>query len=146
MKFVTASDIGACSERRSGIVHAHDSKALGAGCPRTIGGVHAHLWRTHFACRVQNRVERSWAADRCRNGFRHGTHEWEILRSLLRANVSKDLCSTATTSTLRQWYANLEGQRSHECERGTQECVRHTIRCLTGSPIGRRAHCSIESV
>jgi hypothetical protein len=25
----------------------------------------------------------------------------------------------------RQWYANLEGQRSHECERGTQECVRH---------------------
>jgi hypothetical protein len=26
---------------------------------------------------------------------------------------------------LRQWYANLEGQRSHECERGTHECVRH---------------------
>ena len=24
-----------------------------------------------------------------------------------------------------QWYANLEVQRSHECERGTQECVRH---------------------
>jgi hypothetical protein len=23
------------------------------------------------------------------------------------------------------WYANPEGQRSHECERGTQECVRH---------------------
>jgi hypothetical protein len=22
-------------------------------------------------------------------------------------------------------YTNLEGQRSHECERGTQECVRH---------------------
>ena len=24
-----------------------------------------------------------------------------------------------------RWYANREGQRSHECERGTQECVRH---------------------
>jgi hypothetical protein len=24
-----------------------------------------------------------------------------------------------------QLYANLEGQHSHECERGTQECVRH---------------------
>jgi hypothetical protein len=22
-------------------------------------------------------------------------------------------------------HAKLEGQRSHECERGTQECVRH---------------------
>jgi hypothetical protein len=26
---------------------------------------------------------------------------------------------------LRQWCAKLEGQRSHECERGTHECVRH---------------------
>jgi hypothetical protein len=26
---------------------------------------------------------------------------------------------------LRQWYANLERQRSHECERCTHECVRH---------------------
>jgi hypothetical protein len=26
---------------------------------------------------------------------------------------------------LRQSYANPKGQRSHECERGTQECVRH---------------------
>jgi hypothetical protein len=25
----------------------------------------------------------------------------------------------------RQLCANLERQRSHECERGTQECVRH---------------------
>jgi len=23
-------------------------------------------------------------------------------------------------------YCKLKGQRSHECERGTQECVRHT--------------------
>jgi hypothetical protein len=27
-----------------------------------------------------------------------------------------------------QRYANLKGQRSHECERGTQECVRHNDR------------------
>jgi hypothetical protein len=26
---------------------------------------------------------------------------------------------------LRQWYANLEEQRRHECRRGTHECVRH---------------------
>jgi hypothetical protein len=37
----------------------------------------------------------------------------------------KALCSIVTSSMLRQWYANLEGQRSHECERGTHECVRH---------------------
>jgi hypothetical protein len=24
-----------------------------------------------------------------------------------------------------EWDTDLEGQRSHECERGTQECVRH---------------------
>jgi hypothetical protein len=34
------------------------------------------------------------------------------------------LC-TVITSTLRQWYSDLEDQRSHECERGTHECVRH---------------------
>jgi 4a-hydroxytetrahydrobiopterin dehydratase len=33
---------------------------------------------------------------------------------------------------LRQWYANLEGQRSHECERGTHECVRHEDPTPTG--------------
>jgi hypothetical protein len=37
----------------------------------------------------------------------------------------KSLCLIATSSTLRQWHAKLEGQRSHEWERGTQECVRH---------------------
>jgi hypothetical protein len=40
-------------------------------------------------------------------------------------NILKDLCSIATGGTLRQWYANLEAQRSHDCERSTQECVRH---------------------
>jgi hypothetical protein len=40
-------------------------------------------------------------------------------------NILKDLCLIATSSTLRQWHANREGQRSHECERGTHECVRH---------------------
>jgi hypothetical protein len=32
---------------------------------------------------------------------------------------------TATSNMPCQWYANLECQRSQECERGTQECVRH---------------------
>ena len=41
------------------------------------------------------------------------------------ANILNDLCSIAISSMLRRHYANLEGQRSHECERGTQECVRH---------------------
>jgi hypothetical protein len=32
-------------------------------------------------------------------------------------------------------YANLEGQRSHECERGTHECVRHSdFNILWASP------------
>jgi hypothetical protein len=29
------------------------------------------------------------------------------------ANILKDLCSIARGGALRQWYANLEGQRSH---------------------------------
>jgi hypothetical protein len=41
------------------------------------------------------------------------------------ANILKHLCSIVTSSMLRQSYANPKGQRSHECERGTQECVRH---------------------
>jgi hypothetical protein len=31
----------------------------------------------------------------------------------------------AAGGRLRQWYANLEEQRRHECRRGTHECVRH---------------------
>jgi hypothetical protein len=53
--------------------------------------------------------------------------------SFLCANILKHLCSIVTSSMLRQWYANLEGQRSHECERGTNECVRHTDIPLVGS-------------
>jgi len=45
--------------------------------------------------------------------------------SFLCANILKNLCSIASSSTLRRWYGDLEGQRSYECERGTQECVRH---------------------
>jgi hypothetical protein len=41
-------------------------------------------------------------------------------------NILKHLCSIVTSSMLRQRYADLEGQRSHDCERGTQECVRHS--------------------
>jgi hypothetical protein len=40
-------------------------------------------------------------------------------------NILKDLCLIARCRVLRRWCAMLEGQRSHECERGTQECVRH---------------------
>jgi len=46
--------------------------------------------------------------------------------SFLGANILKDLCLTAAGNMPCQWYANLEGWRSHECERGTQECVRHS--------------------
>jgi hypothetical protein len=45
--------------------------------------------------------------------------------SFLCANILKDLCLIATGGRLRQWYANLEEQRRHECRRGTHECVRH---------------------
>src|ERR1700733_10790303 len=38
MKFVTASDIGACSERRSGMVHANDSRAVAHALMRIYGG------------------------------------------------------------------------------------------------------------
>jgi hypothetical protein len=46
-----------------------------------------------------------------------------------------------------QSYANLEGQRSHECERGTHECVRHNdfniLRGLTKNPVAlRRSACA----
>jgi hypothetical protein len=33
----------------------------------------------------------------------------------------------ATSSRLRQWCAKLEVQRSHECERGKHECLRHKM-------------------
>jgi hypothetical protein len=43
----------------------------------------------------------------------------------MREHILKDLCLIATCRMLRQWCSKLEGQRSHEWERGTQECVRH---------------------
>ena len=45
--------------------------------------------------------------------------------SFLWVNIPKTYGRLPTSSTLCQWYAKLDGQRSHECERGTQECVRH---------------------
>ena len=50
------------------------------------------------------------------------------------ANILKHLCSIVTSSPLRQWYANLEGQRSRECERGTHECVRHNAFNILRTP------------
>jgi hypothetical protein len=49
--------------------------------------------------------------------------------SFLCANILNHLCSILTSNTLRHGYANLEDQRSHECERCTQECVRHHASC-----------------
>src|ERR1700677_3498790 len=64
--------------------------------------------------------------------------------SFLGANILKDLCLTAAGNMPCQWYANLEGWRSHECERGTQECVCHNdfnnLRGLTRNYMTLRTH------
>jgi hypothetical protein len=56
-----------------------------------------------------------------------------MLLSLPGANILKDLCLVAANSMLSLWHVNVktgvgrsaDAQRSHECERGTQECVGH---------------------
>jgi hypothetical protein len=45
--------------------------------------------------------------------------------SFLCTKILKHICSIVPSGMLRRWYTHLEGQRSHECERGTHECVRH---------------------
>src|SRR5271170_5820901 len=88
--------------------------------------------RAH-ACRVHTRVNASCSVlvKMCRDESRHGTHECAMSLRFYCAKHSRGRMLLAEQPGISLKLRWEQTRRSHECERGTQECVRHAAAAAT---------------